>query len=205
MKDIKEIIAKNLVALRKKHGLTQNELAKKLDYSDNTISRWENAELSPSIETLQKISEVYNIPLYSLLEEDFMITDRQEEKNEKIHKLSITALSVSIVWLMATIVFVYGNLILKQNLWTSFIWAIPLSFVAIIPFNEVWGTPLYKCLLISGLTWTLLLSIYLQLLQYNLWLIFIIGVPAQLAIIVWIFLRKNKHYRNKLKNKNNIE
>ena len=35
MKDIREIIAKNLITLRKKHGFTQNELAKKLDYSDN--------------------------------------------------------------------------------------------------------------------------------------------------------------------------
>jgi len=202
MKDIKEIIAKNLVALRKKHGLTQNELAKKLDYSDNTISRWENAELSPSIETLQKISEVYNISLNTLFEENALVVDNQEEISEKIHKLSITALSVSIVWLIATIIFVYGKLILSKNLWTAFIWAIPLSFLVIMPFNEVWGTPFYKCLLVSALEWTLLLSFYLQFLHYNLWLIFIIGIPAQLAIIIWIFLRKNKHYRNKLKQKN---
>ena len=164
MKDIREIIAKNLITLRKKHGFTQNELAKKLDYSDNTISRWENAELSPSIETLQKISEVYNIPLNTLLEEDALTVNKHEEKNEKIHKLSITALFVSIIWLIATILFVYGKLIFKQNLWTVFVWAIPTSFLAIIPFNEVWGTPLYKCLLVSGLAWTLLLSFYLQFL-----------------------------------------
>ena len=49
MNDIKHVIAKNLITLRKKNGLTQNELAQKLNYSDNAISRWEHAEVTPSI------------------------------------------------------------------------------------------------------------------------------------------------------------
>ena len=62
MKDnIREIVANNLITLRKQKGLTQNELAKKLSYSDNMVSRWERAEISPSIETLEKISEFYEI------------------------------------------------------------------------------------------------------------------------------------------------
>ncbi|MGN0961716.1 MAG: helix-turn-helix domain-containing protein, partial [Christensenellales bacterium] len=43
MKDIKQIIANNLITLRKKNNLTQNELAEKINYSDNAISRWEHA------------------------------------------------------------------------------------------------------------------------------------------------------------------
>ena len=69
MKEIKEIISNNLISLRKNHNLTQNDLAEKLAYSDNMVSRWERAEITPSIETLQKISEFYNVPLASLLEE----------------------------------------------------------------------------------------------------------------------------------------
>ena len=41
MSDIKDIVAKNIIDLRKKNGLTQNELAEKLNYSDNAVSRWE--------------------------------------------------------------------------------------------------------------------------------------------------------------------
>ena len=55
MKEIKDIISNNLISLRKKHNLTQNELAEKLAYSDNMVSRWERGEITPSIETLQKI------------------------------------------------------------------------------------------------------------------------------------------------------
>ena len=36
------------------------DFAKKLDYSDNTVSRWERAEIIPSVETLQKISELFH-------------------------------------------------------------------------------------------------------------------------------------------------
>ena len=70
MKNIAEIIANNLIMLRKKHNLTQNDLAEKLKYSDNTISRWEHAEITPTIETLQKISEIYDVPLEYLLKEN---------------------------------------------------------------------------------------------------------------------------------------
>lgn len=192
MKDIKEIIAKNLLSLRKKNGLTQNELAQKLNYSDNTVSRWECAEISPSIETLQKISEVYDIPLTALFEENATELVEKKHKSERVHKLTITLLFVSLVWFIATVVFAYGEIIFNKNMWTLFIWAVPASFLIMIPFNEVWGTTLYKCLLTSAFLWTTLVSIYLQFLKYNLWLIFIVGIPAQLGIIVWIFMKRNK-------------
>ena len=55
MENIKEIIAGNLVALRKSKRMTQQELAEKLNYSDKAVSRWEHAETLPDIETLCKI------------------------------------------------------------------------------------------------------------------------------------------------------
>ena len=55
------LVGKSIKSLRLSNHLTQNDLAKKLNYSDNTISRWEHAEITPSIETLQLISEIYSI------------------------------------------------------------------------------------------------------------------------------------------------
>ena len=69
MKEIKAIIANNLIILRKKNNLTQNEIADKLSYSDNMVSRWERGEITPSVETLPQISEFYSVPLSSLLSE----------------------------------------------------------------------------------------------------------------------------------------
>ncbi len=200
MKDIKEIISTNLINLRKQHGLTQNELAKKLDYSDNTISRWECGELCPSVETLQKISEIYNIPLTALFEENVAKEVKKSAKYERIHKLFITMLFVSLAWFVAAIVYTYGKAIFHKNLWMAFVYAVPISFLIMMPFNEVWGNVVYKCLITSAFLWSVLATIYLQFLQYNIWLVFIIGIPAQVGIIAWILLRRNKEKEKKRQN-----
>ena len=41
---LKETISKNIIKYRKELGLTQLELADKLNYSDKTLSKWERAE-----------------------------------------------------------------------------------------------------------------------------------------------------------------
>ena len=61
MENIKEIIGKNLAALRKSSKMTQQELAARLNYSDKAISRWEHAETLPDIETLCRESDVITI------------------------------------------------------------------------------------------------------------------------------------------------
>ena len=66
----KQIIAANLVALRKNHKLTQQELAAKLNYSDKAISRWEHAETLPDIETLCKVCAIYGVKFEYLLQRE---------------------------------------------------------------------------------------------------------------------------------------
>ncbi|MGN1080713.1 MAG: hypothetical protein ACI4QV_01345, partial [Acutalibacteraceae bacterium] len=44
----------------------------------------------------------------------------------------------------------------------------------------------------SVFIWTLLTAVYLQFLQYNLWLIYIIGIPVQAIFILWLAFRKFK-------------
>ena len=49
IENLKSIIAKNLTTYRKKAGITQQELADKLNYSDKSISKWERGEGVPDI------------------------------------------------------------------------------------------------------------------------------------------------------------
>ena len=55
---------------RKELGLTQEQLAKDLNVSRSAISNWEIGRNYPDIETLITISNVFNIPLDYLLNED---------------------------------------------------------------------------------------------------------------------------------------
>ena len=190
MKDIKTIIANNLVDLRKQHNLTQNDLAKKLNYSDNTISRWEHAEVTPSIETLQIISEFYSVPLESLLKEKIVEEVKKDNKNIFINKLATTLLTVSTVWFIAILAFIYMDTFLNENYWQAFIWALPASCLVLLSFNKYWRNKIYTFVVLSAFIWTLILSLYLQFLKYNVYLIFIVGVPIQVALSIWTFLKK---------------
>ena len=42
--EIKQNIANNIIALRKKNKWTQAELADKINYSDKAVSKWERCE-----------------------------------------------------------------------------------------------------------------------------------------------------------------
>ena len=69
MKDSTKIIANNLKHIRKKAGMTQEELSKKSGVSRSYIGDLENARSSSmSIQTLQKLSDKLDVCIYDLLE-----------------------------------------------------------------------------------------------------------------------------------------
>ena len=47
-----------LCRLREEHNLTQKELAKILDDSDKAVSKWENGQAIPRMDTLEKIAGI---------------------------------------------------------------------------------------------------------------------------------------------------
>ena len=172
MKEIKEIIANNLITLRKSNGLTQNELAEKLSYSDNMVSRWERAEITPSIETLQKISEFYSVPLASLLEEqkaeEVVNQNNQDIKINNMKKFSLILSLLTTVWFAITIAFVYVNAVSHKNVWLLFVAGVPLSCIVLLLFNGTWNKYIYRFVVSTVLLWSTLAFIYLYFLKYNL-------------------------------------
>ena len=56
-----------LISLRKQKGLTQLDLADKLNLSRQAISRWEVGAAVPSIDNLKALSELYGVSLNDLL------------------------------------------------------------------------------------------------------------------------------------------
>jgi len=198
MKDLNIVIGNNIKNLRKAHDLTQIELAEKLNYSNKAVSRWESGEVIPDVPTLNNLSKIFNIEIA-----DFFKEIKDAEKSKTVHKkisrnkIIITSLSVLLIWLIATIAFVYSVITFNNNLWQVFVWAIPCSCIIAIVFNSIWGRKYFNFILISILIWSLLTSIYISWLQYNLWLIFIIGAPIQIGTILWSNLKRpNKETNN---------
>lgn len=60
--------ADRLVAVRRLHGLTQEELASKLYVTRQAVSRWERGEVTPGIDMMKLVAAVTGEPLSHLLE-----------------------------------------------------------------------------------------------------------------------------------------
>ncbi len=62
-------------ALRKEQGLTQNELASKLNISDKTISKWERGLGCPDIALIAELSEILGVDIAHMLKGDLAQSD----------------------------------------------------------------------------------------------------------------------------------
>ncbi|MBQ8522530.1 MAG: helix-turn-helix transcriptional regulator [Clostridia bacterium] len=183
MEELKNIIADNLIDLRKANKLTQFELAEKLNYSDKAISKWERGESLPDILVLKQLADMYAVSI------DYMLVKHTDEvkakyrkpKPELNNKLIITLLACLSVWLLATILYINFKITTDIYYWKIWIWALPVNSIILIVFSSIWGKKSMIIASVSLLIWTLILSFYLQFLQYNIWMLFILGIPAQVA------------------------
>ncbi len=193
MKDIRPIVAANLSYFRKESGLTQLELAQKLNYSDKAISRWERGDTLPDINVLYELCNFYGITLDTLTMEDPELPEKVYGKDSTPYKVVAMLLSVAIVWICATITFVYSNLANNgEYYWMVFVWAVPIMCVVLRVAGRSILNSVLKAIIDSIFAWSFLACIYLELLSYNIWMIFLPGVPIQMVIILWMKMKKYK-------------
>ena len=76
-------IGKKIAILRKKHSMTQKQLAEKLHISNKVISKWELGYSEPDIFSLRKISQIFNISADQLINKSSEIFDDNNNKKEK--------------------------------------------------------------------------------------------------------------------------
>lgn len=201
MNNLNEIIANNVKELRKKNGLTQTELAEKLNYSNKAVSRWETGEVIPDVTTLNNICEIFNVPLASIFKENAVEAKKADGRHLPTigNRLAISLISIAFIWFVATVVYVSVKVTMNTEIWQVFIYSVPVSCVIGIIFNSIWGQPMLKHLLLSVLNWSILASIHLSLIDYNLWIVYLVGIPVQVCIILWANITGN----NVKKRKNN--
>ena len=133
-------IANRLYELRKKSGLSQEELADRLGVTRQSISKWERAEASPDTDNLILLSKIYNVSLDELLySEDIEIENLKAEneelkkenkclkENKKTSKLKM--IIDATIWLVATITFLLVGFFtgLWHPYWTIFLMAICIT------------------------------------------------------------------------------
>ncbi len=194
--EINTKIAKNLTAYRKAAGLTQAELAEKINYSDKSVSKWESGNGVPDVYTLVQLATLFGVTLNDLVGDGAL--PNAQKKNTGLHIL-IMLLSSGLVWLVATCFFVVMQIVSPGKAWwLAFIYAIPINSILIIVYASVWKYRILNFIAISTLIWTAITCLYLTVrfvsialgASYGgLWMVFLLGVPLQVLEILWVFFR----------------
>lgn len=197
LEELKHVIAKNITELRKTDGITQLELAESLNYSDKAVSKWERGESLPDISVLKTIADKFEVTVDYLLNEkhDGDASDFTGAKKRKVkNRTFITLMSLGLVWLIATAVYVIVSLATggASLVWYTFMWAVPVTFIVWLVFNSVWFNPRLTFLIVSLLMWSMIASLFLTLVPFvtRMWMIFFLGIPGQCIIFFWSRIKK---------------
>ena len=199
MEDIKSVIAKNIYTLRTANKMTQLEMAEKLNYSDKAVSKWERAEGLPDVVVIKQIADMFGVTVDYLMstEEERAVKGLVQEKQvveqglrkyTPAHRL-ITVISLIGIWTISLgLFFIFWTQ--ELFVWQVFIYTLPVFFITWLVFNSTWGNRRNNLYIVSALVWSILLVLYVALLKYNVWMIFLLGIPAQ--IIVYLSFRINR-------------
>ncbi len=184
---LRKYFANNLAYYRKALGLTQIELAEKLNYSDKSVSKWERGEGLPDLAVTAQIADIFGLTVNDLIAEKpkrHLLTRR--------NKSIITLLSVGLVWLAATILFFLLEIIFpKSNIWWMvYIYSIPTSAIVGIVFSGIWWKKIHIFTSISVLIWSIALCVVLSFNVQKIWLIFIVALVVQVLSILWFSIKK---------------
>lgn len=201
MDELNHIIAHNISTLRSANGMTQLELAEKLNYSDKLISKWERGDSAPNAYTLKQLSEIFGVTI------DYLFRDHSEEEGaagvaaplpgpdaERMHRNNhriITAISILSIWMLTLFVFIVLWIVLRP-IWMVFVYAIPVSVITHLVLNSIWNKGKYNFFIISALLASICIVLYLALLSYNLWQIFLLLIPAELLVLLSTRLKRQR-------------
>ena len=109
-------LGNRLSNLRKKNGLSQEELAEKLNVTRQTISKWELNETSPNINQAKEISKLFNISLDELVDNNIEeILIKKINKTEKRMNIIMSFNIVMLILLLLIFIVMFITIIVSLD------------------------------------------------------------------------------------------
>lgn len=201
MQNLALTVGKNLSALRKAKGLTQQELAQQINYSDKSLSKWELGYALPSVDVLLDIANFYGVTIDYLTEEHLpeaieeKISQEQKKDANVSNKAVILAMTLTFVLLVAMSIFFSSYFInegknIPLEVWSVYLWMVPvMCFLSAWEVRWLFHNRVAFWILASCFLWTLLLSFCLHFQFFmtpgeNIWFILVVGIPIQIILIL---------------------
>lgn len=199
--ELKQNIAQNITALRKKNNMTQADLAERLSYSDKSISKWERGDGLPDVFVLVKLAEMFGVTVNDI------ISDNTEQKIEHLtqsdtthpRRVLVTSLSVGLVWFVTLLIFFLLSVFLPdtKGLWLVFICALPVTAIVLVVFTHLWWGRVARCISVSMLAWGITLMFHLIAGVAgdvrNMSLIYVASAAFQPLVILWYVYSYIRH------------
>ena len=116
-------LSDKIVGLRKSNGMSQEDLAEKLDVSRQAISRWESGAAMPDANNILQLSKLFDVTTDYLLNDDYQ-SDNDLPKIKEVQNDNLGQIMIYLVTLEV--------MILLMQFMTMFIFLSFLPFVAAI-------------------------------------------------------------------------
>lgn len=80
------MLKENIKKMRSEKGLTQKELADMLHVTAQAVSRWENGDVEPSVNTIKEMAKIFGVSTDKLLGDEIAATAEAEQNDENIEE-----------------------------------------------------------------------------------------------------------------------
>ncbi len=196
---IKAIIAANIASLRRARGMTQMDLAEKLNYTDKAVSKWERGESIPDITVLKSIADLFGVTVDSMLTPAMETPPPKPLSENETHNIRtrgfVTGIGIVLVWLVATVIFTILETLPVgfTEHWLIFAYAVPASLIVWLVLNSIWFNRRRNYLIISLLMWSVIALAYIAVWRFAgryIWMAVLLGIPGQAIILLWSRLKK---------------
>jgi transcriptional regulator with XRE-family HTH domain len=135
------MLSEKIKKYRLDNNLTQEEFAAKLFVTRNAVSKWENDNGYPNIETLKDIAKLLNITIDELLGDDDIKTITINT-NEKLNKYKIYGSNILVFILYSLVAILIPHLMFEADPTSPMVYCLFIAPITFIILGLV--TPFYN-------------------------------------------------------------
>ena len=175
--------------LRRMANMTQLELAERINYSDKSVSKWEQGNGIPDVRILVQLADLFNVSVDDLVREHAEVPV-MPKKTRLLRRIITMVLSVGLCWLVAVVCFVFigiGAPSLAEK-WLAFVYAVPASAIVTLVFACIWH---YRWVRIVSIT---VLACGVDMEAVPVAYVYLIGVPLQILAVIFFSPWKRVHF-----------
>ena len=180
--------ANRLNDLRRAAGMTQLELAQKLNYSDKSVSKWERADGIPDLYVVMQIADIFEVTV------DDLLSDKPFRRHFiSRNKLLVTFLAMSVPWLVATFCnWILGIFFPEVAFWRLYVYATPVTAIIALVFSCIWWKRIWQFISVSAIIWSIPTCIFLSFNIPKNAFVYIVAAVVQLMAILGFLIKRQK-------------